>query len=157
MVIRVLVASVLLFLASPGAWAEEMCGDLPCRANGLPYVSEVGGIIIQPGEEFTVELKIADGKVSGVEPRKLRDDIKNSIDLSFNTSRNGVILTVSNRTGHLIKYDAFMKLPNGQLRPTSSCPAMSGPFGMESWPHAIEYLELRNFRILAQGSGLVCQ
>ena len=73
-----------LFLAFT-AWAADApgCGELGCRANGLGYVSPEGGVVIMPGESFSIALKVEGDKIAGFELRKLSADLPNSIELSF--------------------------------------------------------------------------
>lgn len=144
---------------SPVAFAEATsCGELPCRANGVAYVSEAGGVVVQIGEEFSVELSIADGKVTDVTPRKLDPTLKNSIELKL-TNSNGrtVMLSVKSHVGNHLKYDAYMKLRDGRLLYTSSCPLMGGLGVFETWSDPIESLELRNFRFLESTATMHCK
>ena len=156
--LRVAAIVVVGSLCAPIASAAEeaSCGELPCRANGVAYVSEEGGVVILPGEEFSVELAIADGKIAGVTPRKLQPTLKNSIELKLTVDSGGVMLAVKSHIGDLVKYDVYMKLRDGRLLYTSSCPLMGGLGAFEMWSDPIESLELRNFRLLEGRATMVC-
>ncbi|MEQ1864219.1 MAG: hypothetical protein ABL996_06150 [Micropepsaceae bacterium] len=43
---------------NPGS-AASACSDLDCRTNGLPFVTDAGGITVMVGEAFSVDLKSA--------------------------------------------------------------------------------------------------
>ena len=132
------------------------CGELACRSNGLPFVTEAGGVTIMVGEAFSVELKIEGGKIIGVVPRKTAGDLPNSLELEF-TGDGGPMLSVQSHVDQGVKYDAFMKLSNGRLVATSSCPVMPKMGAFETWADNIVYLELRNFRFVSESGVMVCQ
>jgi len=152
------VVAIIVLLLAPRAFAADdgSCGELPCRADGTPYVSESGGIIIKPGEEFSVELTVEGDKITAVKPRAPGADIANAIDLKFTSTDSGVMLELMSRAEHTIKVDMFMKLGDGRLRPTSSCPIMLQMGGFEMWQDRIVFLELRNFRILGNSGVTSC-
>ena len=145
----------LAFAAAAQAAEAPSCGDLPCRTDGLAYVSEAGGIVIMPGEAFLVELKIEEGRITAATPRAANANVANAIELKFHAD-NGMMLQLTSRVDHTIKVDMFMKLPDGRLVPTSSCPIMHRMGGFETWQDRIVFLELRNFRILNDGNVMSC-
>ena len=132
-----------LFLAFT-AWAADApgCGELGCRANGLGYVSPEGGVVIMPGESFSIALKVEGDKIAGFELRKLSADLPNSIELSF---LPGMLKLISH-VDRMVRADGFMKLQDGRLVHTSLCPLMPKIGGFESWSDPIVYIELRNLR-----------
>lgn len=145
----------LAFAAAAQAAEAPSCGDLPCRANGLAYVSETGGIVIMPGEAFLVELKIEEGRITAATPRAANANVANAIELKFHADK-GMMLQLTSRVDHTIKVDMFMKLPDGRLVPTSSCPVIRRMGSFEMWQDRIVFLELRNFRILSGGDAMSC-
>jgi hypothetical protein len=119
-------------------------------------VSESGGIVIMPGEAFTVDLTIEGDSITAVKPRVANADAANAIDLTFASSDSGLMLKLMSRADHTIKVDMFMKLADGRLLPTSSCPIMRRRGLFELWHHRVVFLELRNFRILKDGAAMSC-
>lgn len=152
-----LVAALVFSPASITQAADAaMCGELPCRTNGTPYVSESGGIVIMPGEAFTVDLTIEGDSITAVKPRAANANATNAIDLTFSSSGSGLMLKLMSRVDRTIKVDMLMKLADGRLLPTSSCPIMPRLGVFEMWQDRIEFLELRNFRILKDGATMSC-
>lgn len=155
----VTVACLFVLFLAPVALAADAplsCGDLPCRADGIPYVSESGGIVIKPGEAFSVELTIEGDTVTKAVPRVLRSDLANSIELEFKTLDSGLMLKLASHVDHWLKIDMFMKLANGRLVRTSSCPLMANKGLFEMWNDSIVFLELRNIRIVKADSTMGC-
>lgn len=155
---RVLSAAMAaaLMLSAPLASAEE-CGAMPCRANGAPYITDKGALIIFPGEHFAVEFSSGDGQLQLVQAKPISDATAALMELKFSATDSGMILTVMNPLSQDIKYDAVMKAPDDKLVYTSSCPVRAGLSTFESWPHAIKFLALSNFRLLKEGDDTACQ
>ena len=144
--------SMLLLALTASAADAPACGELGCRANGLGYVSPEGGVVIMPGESFSIALKIEGDKITGFEPRKLSRDLPNSIELNFMPG----MLKLSSHVGRMVRADGFMKLEDGRLVHTSLCPLMANLGGYESWNDPIVYLELRNLRF-EDSQSMVCK
>src|SRR6185436_5958254 len=53
--------------AAPGD-SSKQCGAMPCRSNGVPYVTDKGAIVIYPGESFAIVFEIEDGKLVNAQP-----------------------------------------------------------------------------------------
>lgn len=155
---RVLSAAMTaaLMLGAPQAMAQE-CGAMPCRANGAPYVTDKGVLVIFPGEHFAVEFSETGGHLKPGQAKPLSDATGTFVELSFSATDSGMLLTVKNALSQAVKYDAVMKAPDDKLVYTSSCPVRAGMSTFESWPHVIKYLELSNFRLLADGDDAPCQ
>lgn len=119
---------------------------MPCRSNGVPYVTDKGAIVIFPGEQFVVAVEIEDGKIVGAQPNSAGGAQSNAVEVSFKQVDSGMMLTVANNLSQTVKYDATMKTPDGRMVYTSSCPVEAGLSNFESWPHSIKFLELSNFR-----------
>ena len=66
------------------------------------------------------------------------------------------MLSTKNHTDQMVKFDAFIKLPDGRLVATSSCPIMAKIGSFEMWSDDISYLELRNFRFLGASDAMMC-
>lgn len=127
---------------------ELSCGELPCRANGLPYFSPYGGIVIMRGEAFSIELKIEGDKVVGIVPREGRG-LPNTIEIEFNAVRGGRALVSGNHLDRAVIFEAYVAVPHGETLPTRACPLPPGRFGYETWSGEFELLELRAFRFTA--------
>ena len=151
---------VVALMVCPASIAQStdaaMCGELPCRTDGTQYVSESGGIVIMPGEALTVDLTIEGDNVTAVKPRAANASAANAIDLTFTSSSSGLMLKLMSRVDRTIKVDMFMKLGDGRLVPTSSCPIMARMGVFEMWQDRIVFLELRNFRILKDRVAMSC-
>lgn len=155
--LRALTLSMTVVFAVDARAADTpSCGDLPCRANGLAYVSEAGGIVIVPGEAFSVELKIEDGKIVGLTPRRRQSDLPNSIELDFIRSNVGLMLKQTSHVNATIKTEGYMKLADGRFVRTSTCPLRANLSTFELWYDRIEFIELRNFRIVSDNGEMAC-
>jgi len=152
------VVAIIVLLLAPRAFAADdgSCGGLPCRADGTPYVSESGGIIIKPGESFSVELTLDGDKVTAVKPRAADENLANSILLKFESSSTGLTLSLQSQVDRTIKIDMFMKLADGRFLATSSCPLAPKLGLFEMWQDRIVFLELRNFRTQKDGGVMAC-
>jgi hypothetical protein len=148
--------AVFAFAVDARAAETPSCGELPCRANGLAYVSEAGGIVIVPGEAFSVELKIEDGKIVGLTPRRRQSDLPNSIELDFSRSNVGLMLKQTSHVNATTKTEGYIKLADGRFVRTSMCPLRANLATIELWYDRIEFIELRNFRIVTDDGAMAC-
>ena len=129
----------------------DTCGAMPCRSNGAPYINEKGSIIIYPGEHFAIAFKIENGKIVGAVPEPAGSQRANAVEVSFEQTETGMMLSLESRLASTIKYDATMKAPDDRLVYTSTCPVEAGLSAFESWPHAIKFMEPSNFRFQQDG------
>ena len=129
------------------AHSSNQCGAMPCRSNGAPYVTDKGAIVIYPGEQFVIALKIENGKIVNAGPNLAGGQSANAIEIDI-----GMMLTIVNHLPSAIKDDATMKAPDGKLVYTSSCPVDAGLSNFEHWAHPIKFLELSNFRFQDGGA-----
>jgi hypothetical protein len=126
--------------------SSNQCGAMPCRSNGVPYVTDKGAIVIYPGESFVIVFEIENGKIVSALPNAAGGQPANTIDVSFKEIDNGMMLTLQSHLSMDVKYDAMMKAPDNRLVYTSSCPVRANLGVYEGWPHGIKFLELSNFR-----------
>ena len=126
---------------------------MPCRSNGVPYVTDKGAIVIFPGEQLAIAFAIENGKIVNAQPNPVGGSLPNAVEVSFKQTDSGMMmLTVANNLSKTVKYDATMKAPDGRMVYTSSCPVDAGLSNFESWPHPIKLLELSNFRFQDGGA-----
>jgi hypothetical protein len=151
---NVLAALVAALVAAAAARADDsqQCGGMPCRSNGVPYLTDKGAIVIYPGERFAIAFKIEDSRIAGAEPIPAGGSLSNAVEVSFKQIESGMMLTVANHLPSTLKYDATMKAPDDRMVYTSSCPVSVGLRTFEGWPHSIKFLELSNFRFQDEGS-----
>jgi hypothetical protein len=154
MIVRVFVASVLLSLASQSAWAEDMCGELPCRANGVPYITENGSIIVFAGESFWVEVKIEGDKVVGLVPRKGRE-VAGAIMVELAVRGGGSALLWGNQLDRPVLFDATMTAPRRESLAMQKCPLPPKRYTYDVYPFVVEAVEIGNFRF-APAEGVKC-
>jgi len=132
--------------------SSKQCGTMPCRSNGVPYVTDEGAIVIFPGENFVIAFAVEGGKIVGAQPNPVGGSLSNAVEVSFKQVDSGTTLTVANNLSKAVKYDATMKAPDNRMVYTSSCPVDAGLSNFESWPHSIKFLELSNFRFQDGGA-----
>jgi hypothetical protein len=132
--------------AATPADSSRHCGAMPCRSNGVPYVTDKGAIVIYPGESFAIVFENEDGKLTNAQPVPAGGSRSDVVEVSFNQIDSGMMLTVANNLSKLVGYDATMKTPDDRMVYTSSCPVDAGLSNFEHWPHPIKFLELSNFR-----------
>ena len=132
--------------------SSKQCGAMPCRPNGVPYVTDKGAIVILPGEQFAIAFEIENGKIVNAQPNPAGSSISDAVEVSFKQIDSGMMLTVANNLSKPVKYDATMKAPDDRMVYTSSCPVSAGLSTFEGWPHPIKFLELSNFRFQDGGS-----
>jgi hypothetical protein len=117
------------------------------------------------GLSAPVLLQVSDA--AGVVDTGLGPDADMTLSFSFRQQdgKPDMMLTVVNKTHMMIKYDAFMYVPNtGNVRGngTSSCPVMpalspaQGFSTFESWPHPIALLLIGRIRVLTPDATAIC-
>jgi len=163
--------------ALAGAFEPTPCGDLMCHPpgkvtvrtahgdvevdrTGVPYL-ENGAIVLLPGDEFDVDLEFVAGEAQARVTLSATGEGtgRRGIHLKMEQMSGKVdtLLTLQNNSGEPIKYSATMRVENGRMLPTSSCPVLSGLSAFEHWPHPILRLTLANFRKLeGENVSMVC-
>lgn len=138
----VVAAIVIATCPSRGADAPS-CGELPCRANGMPYVTTSGTIIILPGEKFWVELKIEGDKIVALIPRK-EPGSPNTLQLRVFVERGATALIWGNQLDRPVLFDATATAPQ---RETSriDCPLPPKKYTYQLWTFVAEAIEIGNF------------
>ena len=152
---RVVLLALVAACATPATVqvdSSKQCGVMPCRPNGVPYVTDKGAIVILPGEQFVIAFEIENGKIVNAQPNPAGGSLSDAVEVSFKQIDSSMMLTVANNMSKPVKYDATMKAPDDRMVYTSSCPVDAGLSNFESWPHPIKFLELSNFRFQDGGS-----
>ncbi len=127
---------------------------MPCRSNGVPYVTDKGAIVIHPGEQFVIAFEIENGRIVSAVPGPASGQPTNTMDVSFKEIDSGMMLTLQSHLPMDVKYDAMMKAPDNRLVYTSSCPVRANLGVYEGWPHTVKFLELSisDSRMVARAS-----
>lgn len=152
--LRFLFTGLCLMLCSAAHAADApSCGELPCRANGLPYVTANGTINIQPGEAFWVELKIEGDKVVALVPRK-GPDIPNAIQLEVQVKNRATGLVWGNQLDRPVLFDATSTAPRRETN-RLKCPLRPKRYTYHVWRFVAETVEINNFSF-APAAGAKC-
>jgi hypothetical protein len=145
----------------------------------LPYFDDKGQLILFAGESVTLSYAGGDEKLAHPAVSSVRDplgpvelpaplsDATITFDLKQMDGQPGMMMTVTNKTKTIIKYDAVMFVPDpasGGARGarTSACPVLppqgtSTTFSaFENWPQPIVMLLISNIRVLPAGAPQVC-
>lgn len=144
MMLRSLLVGPAILVCWPAQAADPpSCGELPCRANGLPYVTADGTITIQPGEKFWVELKIEADKVTALVPRKDADTPSTIyLELSIMNGMTGLIW--GNQLDRPVRLDATAIAPRRVLN-RRDCPLPPKRYTYQVWDFVAETVEIGNF------------
>jgi hypothetical protein len=125
------------------------------KIEKVPYVHK-GNVYLFQGDSFGLDVQIAEGKIQKIAYQA--DLSKAAVTLKFQQEvpEDGdamMMLTIENRTKHKLFLDAVMVVPDRQkpLR-TSILPVQPGLSGIETWPHPIIQLVLRNLRLTEKPS-----
>lgn len=144
------------------------CGELPCRANGVPYASAGGGVIIVPDEPLLVELTVEGDKIIGSIPRPglLSLEVKNdggnvvqvitshpdaakipfAVSVHLLDGTRDQTLTWNHKFERRITFDAFAVAPVQKQLPLEICQDLRRGFAI--WTGPFESIELRDFRFV---------
>src|SRR5262245_59776828 len=126
------------------------CGALPQQqpspSSSEPVHVADNNVFVVPGDKYGVNLSgPADGTSTNVtyQPELPKADLV----FTFKRERGMMLLTIENRAGHWLSYEAYMKIPgrDGFSR-TSVVPVGPHLSSYELWPQPIVELALRNFR-----------
>jgi hypothetical protein len=72
------------------------------------------------------------------------------------SARGGTVMTVTNRTGGTLNYEAYIagdEFEKGTR--TSVCTLLNGPFAIEQWPSSLPGIRVTNFE--PAGDSMVCR
>jgi hypothetical protein len=154
MILRYLLVALGLQLCSATQAADaQSCGDLPCRANGLPYVTAGGTIIILPGEAFSVEFKLDGDKLVALVPRKGKD-VPNSVTLELLIKNGTTGLIWGNQLDRPVRLDATSTAPQREVT-RLECPLPPKRYTYQVWTFVAEAVEVGNFSF-TQALGARC-
>jgi hypothetical protein len=119
------------------------------KFDATPYV-DGKTIYTFPGEEFGIDVKQDGNEISEIryEPDLKKANVKFRLEVQNLGSRAMMMLTTTNGLDKSLVMEGWMLLPGrGEPVKTSLLPVMPGLMGIESWPHPIVKLELRNLRL----------
>jgi len=110
-------------------------------------------VFISPEEKFGVNLAAtAEGMPLTISEEP--DPKKANLVLSFKQEKGMMLFTIENRTEHWLAYEAGMSVPKRDgFYKTSVLPVGPHLFSLESWPHAIDRLALKNFSFTEKPGG----
>jgi hypothetical protein len=114
-----------------------------------PYV-DGKTIAIFPGEEFGISVRHDGNEISEIryEADLKKANIRLRLEVQDLGSRAMMMLTTTNGLDKSLAMEGWMLLPaRGEPVKTSLLPVMPGLMGIESWPHPIVKLELRNLHL----------
>lgn len=118
------------------------------KFDRVPYVAE-NEVYIFAGESFGITATITDNEISRVTYQ--RDSRKADVAFKFTqeSSPNGpmMVLVTRNKLKQKLFFDALMTVPEKkEIYKTTVLPVRPSLSTVESWPHPIVQLVLRNFR-----------
>jgi len=125
------------------------------KFEATPYVDSKT-ISIFPREEFGISVKYDGNEISEIryEPDLKMANIKLRLEVQDLGSRAMIMLTTTNGLDKSLVMEGWMLLPGrGEPVKTSLLPVMPGLMGIESWPHPILKLELRNLHLAGPPKG----
>jgi hypothetical protein len=117
--------------------------------DATPYV-DGKTIFLFAGEDFGISVKHEGNEISGIryEPDLKKANVKLRLEVQDLGSRAMMMLTTTNGMDKSLVMEGWMLLPErGEPVKTSLLPVMPGLMGIESWPHPIVKLELRNLHL----------
>jgi hypothetical protein len=120
------------------------------KIKKIPYVHN-GWVYLFKGDEFGLTLDIQNDSVRSV---KYQKDVKKAdVTLKFiqtvlHDRTAMMMLEIHNNTKHTLSLDALMTVPSEKaILKTTIVPVRPSLFSIETWPHPIVQLVLRNIRI----------
>ena len=148
------IVALLVFVNAPLA-DTGACGELPCRANGVPYITEAGAIVVFLGESFSVELAIEGDRVVALAPRK-ELELPNTIRLELVQRRGSAALVWGNRLDRPLRFDVTMTTPRREALTTTGCVLTPKHYTYEAWGFAVDAVEISNFQF-TPAAGAKCE
>lgn len=122
---------------------EEKIGKIPYVHRDMVYLFK--------DDEFGLTLDIQKNSIRGVRYQKdlKKADVTLKLIQVVNPDRTAMMmLTIHNNTKHKLNLDALMTVPTEKgIFKTSILPVAPGLSGIETWPHPIVQLVLRNIRV----------
>ncbi|HEY6968442.1 MAG TPA: hypothetical protein VJA94_04495 [Candidatus Angelobacter sp.] len=121
------------------------------RSETGPIANNV--VLMSPGDKFGVNLAgAADGLVLSITEEP--DLKKANLVLSFKQENGMMLFTIANRTEHWLTYEAGIRVPKRDgFYKTSVMPLGPRLSNIESWPHPIAQLALKNFSFTEKPGG----
>jgi|SRR5215472_2100442 len=110
-------------------------------------------VFMSPRDEFGVNVgEAADGTALSITEES--DPKKANLVVSFKQEKGMMLFTIENRTEHWLTYEAGIRVPNRDgFYKTSVMPVGPHLTNLESWPHPINQLALKNFNFTAKPGG----
>jgi len=126
-------------------------GKVEQKFDKSPYVSEKT-IYVFPGEEFGINVRREGEEI--VEISYQPDLKKADVTFKFEAQKTMMLLTTKSELDKMLVMEGWMLLP-GRNEPvkTSLLPVQPHLFGIESWPHPIVKVELKNLRLSTPPKG----
>jgi hypothetical protein len=118
------------------------------RFDRIPYVAN-NEVYLFAGETFGVNIEIAGSRIFGItyQPDLARADIEFKLIQEASPGDRRMILTIRNKLKRELFLDAVMTVPGKKgVYPTNLIPVGAGHDNIESWPHPIVQLMLKNLR-----------
>jgi hypothetical protein len=115
-----------------------------------------GTLTIKPGQVLCLRVAVLDGNltIAQVAAATPKNEV---LVLDLSSEQSSTMLVMQNGTAHVIKYSAKFQVPRkAAWHPTSICPVQAGIAGIEQWPHAIQAMQLSDFRVIPKDGDLVC-
>lgn len=144
---------ILISLAVAGCLYCSALAQQPSASSSKPVHVADNNVLLLAGDKCGVNLTgPADGTSLNV---AYQPDLKKAdLVLTFKKESGMTILTIENRAGHWLSYEAYMKVPkrDGSYK-TSVIPVGPHLSNFESWPHPIEELVLKNFKFSDSAPG----
>ena len=115
-------------------------------------VTEDGRLLLRLNDRATVHIDgdrfgvAEDAQLAGDGPPYARDRIQ----VSFQQTGSGYILTVANGYGQPLDYEAEIFLKDGRHGPTSICTVSAGQFNTESWRDDLIGIALSKPRLVSE-------
>jgi len=133
---------------------QASCGELPCRANGVPYIAEAGTIVVMPGEKFSVELKIEGDKVVGITPRR-DPKAPGGIMLSVMVENGATALIWGNHLDRPVRLDAVSRGPMRVAIDRGACTLPPNRYTYGLWRFVVDAVEVTGFSFTS-AEGVKC-
>jgi hypothetical protein len=112
------------------------------------------GLYVRTGEAYI--FRIVDGQPAQAR-RAAQGEQAGDGEVRVEVSpQNGTTMTVTNRTGGTLNYEAYVARDEFQKGTrTSVCTLLNGPFAMEQWPNSLPGIRVTNFQ--PAGNEMVCR
>jgi len=131
---------------------------VPACEAGHDKALKDGVITIRPGETICVDLQLRGKKVVPMAIVSVASPGKTLILKAWNEpGKPDTLLSLHNPLDAFLRYEAHMLVRgHTEAEYTSSCPVLSGRFGLEHWPYAIKELTLSGFKVIPESDNMEC-